>query len=540
MQNSWARAFAPLALNAPERLFGRDREISIERQLRFGAGSAEKVHWRGLGANRIRQEQMRMIRWSIQTKLIAVFGLVFGIAAGNSVYSWATARRIRVDVAQEMTGSTNLLDQAHRINAGVANMRTAMRGVSLFSLSRNQAQTDKARAIFESTAAEMQQVVQAMEAGALNSAGREAIRVIRSSLEKWQEGFKTFADLNYSGHSDEANMWALKELAPLMDALQKNAAELTRASGRRQEQATARTVKAIEQTNLVVGALLIMLVCAGLTALWIILGLARTLRAAIAELAQGSERITAASGQVASSSQALAQGASEQAASLEETSAAGEQINATARRNAQDSHAAAQLVTSSQRQFAEANQKLDQMVVAMREINASSDKIARIIKVIDEIAFQTNILALNAAVEAARAGEAGMGFAVVADEVRNLAQRSAQAARDTAALIEESIARSNDGRQKVDHVAEAIARILGEAIKVKDLVDAVSRGSEEQTGGIEQVARAIAQMQSVTQSTAASAEQSAAASAELASQAGAMRNVAAHLKTLVGGASLAA
>ena len=143
--------------------------------------------------------------------------------------------------------------------------------------------------------------------------------------------------------------------------------------------------------------------------------------------------------------------------------------------------------------------------------HASSDKISKIIKTIDEIAFQTNILALNAAVEAARAGEAGMGFAVVADEVRNLAQRCAQAAKDTAGLIEESIAKSNDGKPKLDQVAKAIAAITEDSGKVKTLVDEVSLGSQEQARGLEQISKAIAQMEQVTQKTAASAEERSAA-----------------------------
>jgi methyl-accepting chemotaxis protein/methyl-accepting chemotaxis protein-1 (serine sensor receptor) len=159
------------------------------------------------------------------------------------------------------------------------------------------------------------------------------------------------------------------------------------------------------------------------------------------------------------------------------------------------------------------------MVGSMTAIKESSNKVAKIIKTIDEIAFQTNILALNAAVEAARAGEAGMGFAVVADEVRSLAQRSAQAAKDTAGLIEESIARSQEGAGNVEEVATAITAITASVAKVKGIVDEVREASQQQTQGIDQVSQAISQMEKVTQTTAATAEESAAASEELNAQA---------------------
>jgi methyl-accepting chemotaxis protein/methyl-accepting chemotaxis protein-1 (serine sensor receptor) len=248
----------------------------------------------------------------------------------------------------------------------------------------------------------------------------------------------------------------------------------------------------------------------GWAVLWVVRQTSGTLRQIAGEMADGATQVAAAAAQASSSSQSLAQGASEQGASLEETSASSEQIGSMARKNSENSVGAVALVAQSQQQFVQTNQSLEQMVVSMGEINTQSDRIAKIIKVIDEIAFQTNILALNAAVEAARAGEAGMGFAVVADEVRNLSQRCAQAAKDTAALIEESIAKSNDGKTKVDRVAAAIRSITEESAKVKTLVDEVSLGSREQASGIEQIGKAIAQMEQVTQRTAANAEEGAA------------------------------
>ena len=182
---------------------------------------------------------------------------------------------------------------------------------------------------------------------------------------------------------------------------------------------------------------------------------------------------------------------------------------------------------------------LADMVASMSAIKVSSEKVAKINKTIDEIAFQTNILALNAAVEAARAGEAGMGFAVVADEVRNLAQRSAVAAKDTAALIEESISNSNQGAQRLEQVSTAIRGITESTGKVKHLLDEVNESSKQQGQGITEVSTAIQQVSTVTQTSAASAEESAAAAEELSAQSQKVRELVNVLAVMVDGGSAA-
>jgi hypothetical protein len=263
----------------------------------------------------------------------------------------------------------------------------------------------------------------------------------------------------------------------------------------------------------------------------------KVLGESVTSLGNGAEQVVAAAGQVAASAQTLSQGATEQAASLEETSASMEEMASMARRNADNTAEAATLMADVDKRVSESNQTLHAMVSSMGAIQDSSNKVAKIIKTIDEIAFQTNILALNAAVEAARAGEAGMGFAVVADEVRNLAQRSAQAAKDTAALIEESIARSQEGSQKVEGVSVAIGSITDGVSRLKAIVHEVREASAHQTQGIEQVAQAIVQMEKVTQSSAATSEESAAAAEELNAQAETSASVVRALASLVGGAA---
>jgi methyl-accepting chemotaxis protein len=252
-------------------------------------------------------------------------------------------------------------------------------------------------------------------------------------------------------------------------------------------------------------------------------------------LDEGSDQVASAAAQVSSSSQSLAEGASEQAASLEETSSSLEEMASMTKRNAENAQKANDLAKQARTAADKGTADMQLMNGAMEAIKISSDDIAKIIKTIDEIAFQTNILALNAAVEAARAGEAGMGFAVVADEVRNLAQRSAQAAKETAGKIEGAITKTAQGVGISKQVAETLIEIATKARQVDELVSEVAGASREQTQGITQVNIAVGQMDKVTQSNAANAEESAAAAEELNSQAEVMKQSVGELLQLVGG-----
>ena len=248
-----------------------------------------------------------------------------------------------------------------------------------------------------------------------------------------------------------------------------------------------------------------------------------------------ADQVTLTAGSVEAGSQSLAEGTSEQAAALEETSSSLEEMSSMTKRNAETAGKVKQLGSEARKAGDVGVQDMTALVGAMDDIKRSSSAIAKIIKTIDEIAFQTNILALNAAVEAARAGEAGAGFAVVADEVRNLAQRCAQAAKETAGKIEDAVQTSARGSDISAKVARSLEEIVGKTRQVDELAGEVAAASQEQSQGITQVNTAVTQMDKVTQGNAANAEEGAAAAAELTAQAETLKEAVAELLQLVDG-----
>jgi methyl-accepting chemotaxis protein len=475
-----------------------------------------------------------MTHWTIGKRITFAIGLLCSLLFIVGAVTWQNLRTIRQHAVllkgDVMPGMIHSGEFYSRLAKGFIRLQ-------LYTYAPPAARAELKKEI-DSLATEADETTQAYEKTITQAEDRALFAKLASAQTTYRAARKGYFDLLDAGKDKEAGDLMTTTLFPDYRAYAATAEELLKYNAKNGDSLTFAIDADSSRTNTVIlGISGIALVLGAVVGLFIIRSTNRVLGTVADQLNAGAEQTGAAAGQVASSSQSLAQGSSEQAASLEETSASLEEISGMTRRNAESAGQAKQL-SNETRQAAETGvSHMAEMKTAMDAIKESSASIAKIVKTIDEIAFQTNILALNAAVEAARAGEAGAGFAVVAEEVRSLAQRSAQSAKETATKIEDSVNRSEYGAQISAKVAQSFDEIVEKARKVDELVAEIATASNEQNQGIGQVTTAVSQMDKITQANAAGAEEAASASEELNAQAEMVRESVRHLQTLVGAAA---
>src|SRR5579884_402508 len=471
---------------------------------------------------------------TVGKKLMIGFGAMAAIAATMGIASLFTINGLGTAFSETAHKSVRKMYLAGAAQTAVSEMLSFERGVLVRTAMNDPAKAEAYNNSFAQQARSLHELVEEMRPLIATEQGRRDLDAIANGTSAWLPVHDQLWQ-NCRNKQLEAALHVYDQQSmPIGGDMEKAAGDMKTLQKSLVEDAVTQAEESVAHNRWICMVLVLTFLVIAAAVVWAVRKMTAELKHMAADLSGSSTQIASAATQVASASQSLAQGSSEQAASLEETSASAEEIASMTRKNATHSKSAADAMSKVDEHVKTANRTLDMMVESMREIHTSSDKISKIIKVIEEIAFQTNILALNAAVEAARAGEAGMGFAVVAGEVRSLAQRSSQAAKDTAVLIEESIARAKSGTAKVSSVAEAIQAIAESASQVKLLVDEVNVGSQQQARGMAQIAKAVVEIEQVTQKAAASSEQTASASEELSTQAEGMCALLEALRRLAG------
>jgi len=474
-----------------------------------------------------------MKNWTIGKRITCGFAVIIALVAGLAITSFVMLRQARAEVNFLATDAMPGAIAMSEVGNGVDQ-------VQLDVLRTLLAKTPEERKKWEDDATakrdENQKFLDTYEKTIHLAEDREMFNEMAADCAKYTAERGNVFALCDAGKVDEAIAYNAANVRPLYNAYAAIVDKMVSWNMDNAIKSGDRSDQAVQRADAITTGMSVAVIVAGVIfATLLVLGLKRVLTRMAMALDEGSNQTVTAAAQVSAASQSLAEGSSEQASSLEETSSSLEEMASMTKRNAENARQANDLAKEARHAADKGAGDMQAMAAAMDAIKVSSDDIAKIIKTIDEIAFQTNILALNAAVEAARAGEAGMGFAVVADEVRNLAQRCAQAAKETAGKIEGAIVKTGQGVDISGKVAAALNEIVKKVRQVDDLVTEVAGASREQTEGITQINLAVGQMDKVTQSNAANAEESAAAAEELNSQAEVMKQSVAELLQLVGG-----
>jgi methyl-accepting chemotaxis protein len=467
--------------------------------------------------------------------LVALITLVVGIVGWNGISQLSgfieaisSNQMPRVQALLTINEAKTAIDGCEKALLN-ASLTSSQREIFYSRIQDRLNQIDINRKIFEAKAQTKEEVeIWPRLVSALQRCQKNDVEFLRLSRQYDTDKSKdTFKQMLYQGLEIDDIAFAraenlLNQLVPINFNI---VAEVSK-----QAKTTVNWVTITALIGMIIGALLAL-------TLGIILSfsIAHPMNSAVARLGEGAQQIAAASSQLAASAQQLSQGSAEQASAIEETSSTLQETGSMLQQNTANTIQAAQLSQQAKESAGKGNSEMQEMMSSIQEIKKSSDKISKIIKVIDDIAFQTNILALNAAIEAARAGEAGMGFAVVAEEVRNLAQRSSQAAKDTTAIIETNIELSGKGVVVAERVREALIEITDQTKKVNELMGEIAAATQEQAQGVDQVNMGMSQIETVTQQNASNAEESASAAEELSAQADNMRKIVNELSQLVHG-----
>lgn len=476
---------------------------------------------------------MALESMTVKKKLYMGYGVLFTVALGVALIGILKISGLSDNVSELGYKDAAAFYRAGMIGTETVNLFSYQRGSYINAMQKRPDLMEKDIAVtFEQLKLIRQQIQETRSAG-VTASQMANLQTLEERLNNAEPLLHRFMDTIRKGDIPAAEVLR-GSVRPALTAVTEAGLKILDQQRTDMKVVADASVQSASNAMLTMYVLLALALVSGAGVVYIIVQLDRELRQNVVQLQEGAEQVSSAANQVSASSQSLARDSSEQAAMIEETSASAEEINSMARRNSENAMTATDQVAKAVKTSEMSQVAMKECVVAMDAIGESGREIAKILEVIDKIAFQTNILALNAAVEAARAGEAGMGFAVVAEEVRNLAQRCAQASRETATLIQTSVQNTTSGGEKIRTLMQYSEQMSENFNQMKQFVDEIGLGSQEQSRGIEQIGRAISRMEQGTQKSAANSEETAAAAEQLNAQSDTMHELAERLSRMVG------